>query len=65
MAERKEKPVHILAVILMFISLCLLGGCQKKKRRNFKHWMILPMQPSVYKRAQLTKPEPENCFLMQ
>ncbi len=31
MAERKKKPVHILAVILMFISLCLLGGCQKKR----------------------------------
>ena len=36
MAERKEKPVHILAVILMFISLCLLGGCQKKETAQFQ-----------------------------
>lgn len=36
MAERKKKPVHILAVILMFISLCLLGGCQKKETAQFQ-----------------------------
>ena len=34
--REKEKPVHILAVILMFISLCLLGGCQKKETAQFQ-----------------------------